>query len=73
MVLKLQFRGSAPLAMRAWIEQPERTPNPWDFCGNVEHLMKASLNFVLTVALQPFADGDVELATSTIVKVRQIN
>jgi Pvc16 N-terminal domain len=64
---------SQPLPMRAWIAQPERTPNPWDFWGNVEHRMKASLNFVLTVALQPFADGDVELATSTIVKVRQIN
>jgi hypothetical protein len=64
---------SQPLPMRAWLAQPERTPNPWDFWGNVEHRMKASLNFVLTVALQPFADGDVELATSTIVKVTQLN
>jgi hypothetical protein len=64
---------SQPLPMRAWLAQPERTPNPCDFWGNVEHRMKASLNFVLTVALQPFADGDVELATSTIVKVTQLN
>ena len=62
-----------PLPLRGWIAQPERTPSPWDFWGNVEHRMKASLNFVLTVALQPFADGDVELATSSTVKVRQIN
>lgn len=62
-----------PLPMRGWIAQPERTPNAWDFWGNVEHRMKASLNFVLTVAFQPFAEGDVELATSAIVNVRQFN
>jgi hypothetical protein len=62
-----------PLPLRGWIAQPERMPSPWDFWGNVEHRMKASLNFVLTVALQPFADGDVELATSSIVNVTQFN
>jgi hypothetical protein len=64
---------SQPSPLRAWLAQPERTPNAWDFWGNVEHRMKASLNFVLTVAFQPFTEGDVGLATSTIVKVRPIN
>jgi hypothetical protein len=62
-----------PLPLRAWIAQPERMPNPWDFWGNVEHRMKAGLHFVLTVALQPHADTDALLATSSILKTKQIN
>jgi uncharacterized protein DUF4255 len=63
---------SQPYPVQAWIAQPERTPNPWDFWGNVEHRMKASLSFVLTIALQPFADEDVKLAASTVFNLREL-
>jgi hypothetical protein len=70
------LRGSMarqPFALRAWIAQSERTPNPWDFWGNVEHRMKAGLHFVLTAALQPFPDEDVRLATETIFNLGQMD
>lgn len=62
-----------PFAMRAWIAQSERTPNPWDFWGNVEHRMKAGLNFVLTAAVQPFPDEEVQLASETVFNITEIN
>jgi hypothetical protein len=64
--------SSQPFPLRAWLAQPERTPNPWDFWGNVEHRMKASLNFVVTVALQPIPDTSVQLATRTVVNIKEI-
>jgi hypothetical protein len=64
---------SQPFALRAWLAQTERTPNPWDFWGNVEHRMKAGLNFVLTAALQPFPDEDVQLATEAIFNIKEIS
>lgn len=64
---------SQPFALRAWIAQTERTLNPWDFWGNVEHHMKVALNFVLTVALQPFPDGDMQLAGEGTFAIGEIN
>lgn len=46
---------SPPFPVHAWIAQPERLPNPWEFWGHMDHGMKASLNFVLTTSWQPFA------------------
>jgi hypothetical protein len=70
------LRGSLvnqPFALRAWIAQSERTPNPWDFWGNVEHRMKAGLNFVLTAALQPLPDEELQLARETVFNISEIN
>jgi Pvc16 N-terminal domain len=47
--------------VHAWIAQPERLPNPWEFWGHMDHGMKASLNFVLTTSWQPFATDGVVL------------
>lgn len=58
-----------PLPVQAWIAQPDRIPNPWEFWGHVDHGMKAGLNFVVTTSIVPFAGGDVRLATKTIVNV----
>ena len=70
------LRGSMqtqPLPLQAWIAQPERTPSPWEFWGHVDHGMKAGLNFVVTVSLQPHAAADVQLVTSTVVSVEQLS
>jgi hypothetical protein len=42
-----------PLPIQAWIAQPERTPNPWDFWGHVEHRLKSGLSYVVTTAFEP--------------------
>jgi hypothetical protein len=44
-----------PLPLRAWIAQPERIPNSWDFWGHVEHRMKSGLSYVVTASLEPHA------------------
>jgi hypothetical protein len=64
--------ATQPFPLRAWIAQPERTPNPWDFWGNVEHRMKAGLNFTVTVAVQPFADATVQLVTQPVVTIQPL-
>jgi Pvc16 N-terminal domain len=52
---------SQPFPVHAWIAQPERLPNPWEFWGHMDHGMKASLNFVLTTSWQPILDETVKL------------
>jgi hypothetical protein len=60
-----------PGAVQAWIAQPERIPNPWDFWGNVENRLKAALNFVLTVSFEPHEPQEVRLVSTSIVNVQQ--
>ena len=60
-----------PLPVQAWIAQPERTPNPWDFWGNMENRMKAALCFVLTVSFEPYQAEEVRLVTQSVVNVQQ--
>jgi hypothetical protein len=54
--------------VHAWITQPDRLPNPWEFWGHMDHGMKASLNFVLTTSWEPVPDENV-----TLVKQETIN
>jgi hypothetical protein len=65
--------ATQPFDLRAWIAQTDRMPNPWDFWGNVEHRMKAGLNFVLTAAVQTVPDQTVQLATQTVLNIAQTN
>lgn len=60
-----------PLPVQAWIAQPERAPNPWDFWGNMENRMKAGLNFVLTTSVEPHQTQNVQLVSQSIVHVQQ--
>ena len=62
-----------PLPVQAWIAQPERTPNPWDFWGNMENRLKAALNFVLTVSFEPYQAQEVRLVTTSTVNVHQLS
>jgi hypothetical protein len=60
-----------PFPLRAWIAQPERIPNPWEFWGHMEHGMKASLQFVLTTSLVTSAPNDVQFPTQTILTIKK--
>jgi hypothetical protein len=58
-----------PLPLQAWIAQPERMPNPWEFWGHMDHGMKAALNFVLTTSLEPFATTSSSFVKQTVTHV----
>jgi hypothetical protein len=61
-----------PVPLQAWIAQPERAPNPWEFWGHMEQGMKAGLHFVLTTALEPFQAVDVQLVRQTVTTIRPL-
>ncbi len=61
-----------PFPIHAWIAQPERTPNPWDFWGHVEHRMKSGLSYAVTTAFEPTDVETVALALSTRVDITPI-
>ncbi|MEP6620643.1 MAG: DUF4255 domain-containing protein [bacterium] len=61
-----------PVPPQAWIAQPERTPNPWEFWGHMDHGMKAGLNFVLTTSLEPFQPAGVQLVQTTTTHITQL-
>lgn len=67
-VLKGSLQSQA-FPVHAWIAQPERLPNPWEFWGHMDHGMKASLNFVLTTSWQPFQDDAVTLVLKSTIKI----
>lgn len=56
-----------PLPLRAWIAQPERTPNAWDFWGSLDGRLKAGISYVVTAAWQPYAPLERTLATESVV------
>ena len=70
-VLKGSFQTQA-FPVRAWIAQPERTPNAWDFWGHVENRMKSALSYVVTIALDPPGSEAVKLVKTPVVNVTEI-
>lgn len=69
-VLKGQIANQS-LPLRAWVSQPERTPNAWDFWGALDGRMKVGISYMITVAVEPFAPVDVHLVTEKVLKVEQ--
>lgn len=59
-----------PVPLQAWIAQPDRQPNSWDFWGHLEHRMKSGVCYVITAALEPFAVEPVDLVAATVLNVR---
>lgn len=60
---------SQPFPLRGWIVQPERTPNAWDFWGAIDNRLKASLSYVVTLAVDAYEAVDVGLVTEKVVKL----
>jgi len=59
--------------LRAWIAQPERTPNVWDFWGGIDGKLKAGISYVVTVALSPFEPETFGLVTEKVLEVGVIH
>lgn len=58
-----------PLPLHAWIAQPERTPNAWDFWGSLESRLKAGISYVVTAAIELHPPEDVRLVTERIFDI----
>ena len=67
-VLKVQIVNQS-LPLRAWVSQPERTPNAWDFWGALDGRMKAGISYMVTIAVEPFAQVEVRLVTEKVLIV----
>lgn len=63
----LQGEINQPLPLRAWVTQPEKTPNIWDFWSSLDGRLKAGLSYVVTVPVQPFTPVEVPLVTEKTV------
>ena len=56
-----------PLPLQAWIAQPERTPNAWDFWGSLDGRLKAGISYVVTASLEPYPVEEVGLVTEQLI------
>jgi hypothetical protein len=56
-----------PRPLQAWIAQPERTPNAWDFWGALDGRLKAGISYVVTASLEPYPVEQVGVVTETLV------
>jgi hypothetical protein len=70
-VLKGALQSQAQ-PLQAWIAQPERIPQPWEFCGHLEHRMKSALSYVITTAFDAFPAEDAPLVRRTVTTVGPI-
>lgn len=65
--------ASQDFPLRAWIAQPDRTPNVWDFWGGIDGKLKAGISYVVTLALSPFEPEEFGLVTEKVVKLKQLD
>lgn len=63
----LQGEMNQSLPLRAWVTQPEKTPNIWDFWSSLDGRLKAGLSYMVTVPVQPFAPVEVPLVTEKVI------
>ncbi|MGI0484857.1 DUF4255 domain-containing protein [Pantanalinema rosaneae CENA516] len=69
------FKGDIihqPLPVRAWVTQPDRTPNAWDFWSAIDGRLKAGISYVVTIAIEPFSAVEVGLVTEKVLSVELI-
>jgi hypothetical protein len=59
-----------PFPLRAWISQPERTPNAWDFWGNLDGRLKAGISFVVTLAIETGDAPDIRIVTERVINLK---
>ncbi len=60
-----------PLPLRAWIAQPDRTPNAWDFWGALDGRLKAGIGYVVTAAVTPFPPEAVGFVTEKVIHLKE--
>jgi hypothetical protein len=59
-----------PFPLRAWIAQPDRTPNAWEFWQGLDGRLKAGISYVVTLAVPPFEAEEVSLVTEKVLKLK---
>jgi hypothetical protein len=60
-----------PLPLQAWIAQPERTPNTWDFWSSLDGRLKAGISYAVTASLEPHPAEDLDLVTAVTVELQE--
>jgi hypothetical protein len=60
-----------PLPLQAWIAQPERTPNAWDFWSSLDGRLKAAISYVVTASLEPHPAETLDLVTEKVLRLQQ--
>lgn len=65
---RIPLPGMQPIPLRAWVSQPARIPNSWEFWTVLEGRLKAGVSYVVTAPVQPFALDNVYLATENSLK-----
>lgn len=68
------FQGeivNQPLPLRAWVTQPERTPNSWDFWGALDGRLKVGLNYMVTLAIESAPSIEVGLVTEQVIQFKK--
>jgi hypothetical protein len=60
-----------PFPVRAWIAQPERTPNSWEFWSRLDGRLKAGISYAVTIALDATPAEEVVLVTEKVIKLRE--
>lgn len=60
-----------PIPVRAWIAQPERTPNSWEFWSRLDGRLKAGISYAVTIAFAAAPAEEVVLVTEKIIKLRE--
>ncbi len=68
-VLKGTMTGQA-FPVRAWIAQPDRTPNAWDFWGGLDGRLKPAISYVVTMAVETAGPVEVALVTEKVLKLK---
>jgi hypothetical protein len=63
----LQGEMNQSLPLRAWVTQPEKTPNIWDFWSSLDGRLKAGLSYMVIVPVQPFTPVEVPLVTEKVI------
>jgi len=57
------------LPLQAWIAQPERTPNMWDFWGGIDGRLKPGISYMVTLAVETIAPMEVDLVTAKVIRL----
>jgi hypothetical protein len=69
-VLKGTMRDQPPL--QAWVAQPERTPNSWDFWSSLDGRLKAGISYMVTVAIEPYPAETHKVVTEKVFIMHEI-
>ncbi len=63
--------ASQPILPHAWIAFGDHTPNVWDFWGSFNGRLKASISYVVTIAVNTADSVDMSLVTQKVININE--